>query len=140
MAMAKPQPPPQTSFHESPPPDGSGSRTEDGERIGDFSGKAPGMYPHIYTTALLHSSIFTHSSPSLPFIATFFVKRKAKTTTNQSLSLSRAKLEKNSVTGFRIIYKDIAYAMSDTHVVSRTRGAIRAAEWISFLKPRCAGR
>jgi hypothetical protein len=113
MAMAKPQPPPQTSSHEFPPPDGSGSRTGDGERIGDFSGEAPGMYPHIYTTAAasLHSSIFTHSSPPLPFIATFSVEKKKpkRRRINQSLSLSLslslrdfaetpATLENNSVT------------------------------------------
>uniref|UniRef100_A0A2N9GHS4 Uncharacterized protein n=1 Tax=Fagus sylvatica TaxID=28930 RepID=A0A2N9GHS4_FAGSY len=41
MAMANPQPPPQTSFRESPPSIEPGSRTGTGDRIGDFSGEAP---------------------------------------------------------------------------------------------------
>lgn len=65
MAIENPQPPPQTSFHASTPP--SGSRIGTGERIGDFSCEAPGIYPHIYTTTSSHSSISWHSSLTLPF-------------------------------------------------------------------------
>lgn len=46
IAMAKPHPPPQTSFHESP---AYGNSTADGENNGDRCCEIPGRYPHINT-------------------------------------------------------------------------------------------
>ncbi|KAL5991750.1 hypothetical protein ACLOJK_012661 [Asimina triloba] len=61
--VAKPHPPPQTSFHESPP-SVAGRRMAEGERNGDLCGEAPGRYPHMNTSfSFLTDSIFPSSSP-----------------------------------------------------------------------------
>ena len=59
MAVANPQPPPHTSFHESPASEGSERGTGTGDSIGDFSSEAPGRYPHMYTIFSAHSSSST---------------------------------------------------------------------------------
>lgn len=77
IAMAKPHPPPQTSFQEFPPTEG-GSRTGAGTRSGDLCGDDPGRYPHMKTTFSFPSSIFSSSSLTPPFMAAS--KRKKKKT------------------------------------------------------------
>jgi len=54
IAMAKPQPPPETSFHE---PIEGGSVTRTGDCNGVLCDEAPGKYPHMYTAFSLSSSI-----------------------------------------------------------------------------------
>jgi len=66
MAVAKPQPPPQTSFHD---PINGGGFTSVGDCNGVLCGKAPGKYPHMKTNLSLSSSIFTSPPPPSPFMA-----------------------------------------------------------------------
>lgn len=90
MAMANPQPPPHTSFQESPVNAGSESFTGAGDSIGDFSGEAPGRYPHTYTIFSARSSssttnTFASSTASFSLMAT---KKK-----NSDLKIDKTKLQ-----------------------------------------------
>ena len=74
MAMANPQPPPQTSFQESPPKVSAGTLTATGDINGDLCGKAPGKYPHMYTNLSLITSILSASSSPPPILSPFISK------------------------------------------------------------------
>ncbi|KAL5973453.1 hypothetical protein ACLOJK_030103 [Asimina triloba] len=84
IAMAKPHPPPQTSFQGSPLA-GNGARTTAGWRMGERCGVAPGKYPHMRTDfSLDFSSIFSSPSPPLPAFMAGGGRRRGKTLKNQT--------------------------------------------------------
>lgn len=62
--MVNSQPPPQTSFHESPTSEGSERFTGTRDSIGDFFSEALGRYPHMHTIFFAH---FSSSNNTISF-------------------------------------------------------------------------